>query len=122
MSTTGIARPVVNERTAQIPLGELHRRIVDKFTIDDLKTVCLRLEVNWDEIAGETLSAKSRELLLYLDRRGRLNELNGAIATRDNSKPVRHISTVDELRGYLGFWDGLIVRRVLRTIRRGRMS
>jgi hypothetical protein len=110
----------VTDSPVQPAHGGLLHRIVAKYTLEDLRNVCLDLQVSWDEIAGETLSSKARELILYLNRRGRLNELNLAIAARDRANPVRSIVT--ELCRYLGVWQRVNTARVLHTIRKHRLS
>lgn len=51
--------------------------ILDKrFNKEELRTLCLELEdVDYDDLGGEGKSGKARELVSYLDRRGRTYEL-----------------------------------------------
>ena len=52
------------------------RDIIEKrFNLDELKSICLDLNVNFENLPGDTLSAKAREFILYLGRRQRLLEL-----------------------------------------------
>jgi tetratricopeptide (TPR) repeat protein len=59
-------------------LSQLHRFIADRFDLEELRTLCFDLGVNYDELGGEGLSAKARELLAYLDRRDRIPDLTAA--------------------------------------------
>lgn len=54
---------------------QLLNDISDSFDETELKEICLRLNVNYGHISGANLRDKSRELILYLDRRDRLTEL-----------------------------------------------
>jgi|GEM_PF-4941739 len=45
------------------------------FNRDEIQTLCFDLNVNWDNLAGETEEGKIRELTAYLERRHRLGEL-----------------------------------------------
>jgi tetratricopeptide (TPR) repeat protein len=49
-------------------LSLLHRFIARTHTLDELRTLCMDLGANYDELAGETLSAKARELILWVGR------------------------------------------------------
>ncbi|MCL5997651.1 MAG: tetratricopeptide repeat protein [Chloroflexi bacterium] len=50
---------------------------MEHYTTEELKTLCFNLHVDYDELETSSLSkaAKARELILYLDRRERLEEL-----------------------------------------------
>lgn len=54
-----------------------HRFIVEHLNLDELQTLCFELSVNYDDLAGEALSGKARELILRLGRERRLDELLG---------------------------------------------
>ncbi len=49
------------------------------FSLDELRTLCFDLEVDHESLAGEGKEAKARELVLYLQRRGELDQLTDAI-------------------------------------------
>jgi len=56
--------------------GVLRRRLVEGMNYDDLNKLCwFHLGVDPELIAGENVNSKSRELVLYMKRRGRLGEL-----------------------------------------------
>jgi hypothetical protein len=50
-------------------LSHLRQIIAEHYSLEELRTLCFDLGVNYDELGGEGLSAKARELLAYLDRR-----------------------------------------------------
>ncbi|WP_420628166.1 tetratricopeptide repeat protein [Candidatus Leptofilum sp.] len=45
------------------------------FNLAEIRTLCLNLEVDFDELAGEEKSSKIRELILYMERKGRWADL-----------------------------------------------
>lgn len=51
------------------------------FNLEDLKTLCFRLDVDYDHLGGEGQIGKARELIRYLQKRGRLNELQTVLAS-----------------------------------------
>jgi len=57
------------------PLSQLHRFIVDHYNLDEFRTLCFDLEVTYDDLPGETLSGKARELILHLRRKDQLERL-----------------------------------------------
>ncbi len=60
-------------------LSRLHRLLVDAFDLDELRTLCFDLDVRFDDLGGEGVSAKARELLLRLDRAKRTAALLGIL-------------------------------------------
>jgi internalin A len=56
-------------------LPTLLRSLNRNFNDDDFRTVCLDLGIKYDNLLGEGLKGKQRELLLLLQRNGRLPEL-----------------------------------------------
>jgi len=55
--------------------------VVKHFDLQELCTLVFDLGVDWDELGGETKSARVRELIAYLQRRNRLGDLITAIET-----------------------------------------
>ena len=49
------------------------------YTLDGLKTLCFNLFVDYDNLSGDTKSAKGRELILHIERAGRLGDLEAAL-------------------------------------------
>jgi hypothetical protein len=56
-------------------ITQLRLRLVEQFDLDGLRTLCQDLAIAYDDVAGETLSAKARELIIFLGQRGRLRDL-----------------------------------------------
>ena len=56
----------------------LQRLLVAHFDLDELKTLCFDVHVDFDELAGETKSAKARELVKHCYRHGLLDKLHEA--------------------------------------------
>ncbi|MBK7896929.1 MAG: hypothetical protein IPJ90_19000 [Anaerolineaceae bacterium] len=54
---------------------KLHTLIDQSFNIDDLKTLCFNLHIDYDSILGEGKKAKIRELILEFERINKTNEL-----------------------------------------------
>ncbi|HOU39993.1 MAG TPA: SUMF1/EgtB/PvdO family nonheme iron enzyme [Promineifilum sp.] len=49
------------------------------YTLDGLKTLCFNLFVDYDNLSGDTKNGKGRELILHLERAGRLGDLEAAL-------------------------------------------
>src|SRR5688572_15399390 len=64
-------------------LADLRRNIIQQYSHEEFKTLCFDLGVRYDLLPGESYDDKARELILFLDRRGRLEELT----TRLQSNP-----------------------------------
>ena len=52
-----------------------HGQMAHSFSVDELRQIAFDLGVNFEELPGETLSAKCRELYLHMERRGDLHRL-----------------------------------------------
>lgn len=63
-------------------LAELHQFLDTSFNEEELKTLCLYLQVDYDNLPTIGKSNKARELVTYLARRGRLAELQPAITAQ----------------------------------------
>jgi WD40 repeat protein len=55
-------------------LAQLLENLVNYFDLEELRTLCFNLDVNYDNLGGEGIEAKARELLGLLDRSGRIPE------------------------------------------------
>jgi MoxR-like ATPase len=64
----------------------LRRKICEVFDLSELATLCFDLGINsFDSIAGQTLESKTRELIAYFERRGRVSDLFGYLReSREN--------------------------------------
>ncbi len=58
----------------------LHQTLTARYDLEELRTLCAQLGVPYDDLRGEGRSAKTRELILRMQRRDRLDELAAAIA------------------------------------------
>lgn len=56
-------------------LADLHQNINQHFDISELKSICLELNIDYENLSGYNKLDKCRELISYLQRRGRLNDL-----------------------------------------------
>lgn len=61
--------------TSSVSYVLLQQKLEDAFSLDELKQLCFVLEVNFDNLEGNTLTAKSRELVMYCYRYGRTADL-----------------------------------------------
>ena len=86
------------------PLTQLHQFIVRHYSLDELRTLCLDLGVNDDELGGEGLSARTRELLLRLGRRGGFAALLARLA-QQRPKTFDLTFTPDALYAALPAWQ-----------------
>lgn len=53
----------------------LREILITRFDEQDLKDLCFELRVDYDSLRGEGKAAKARELIIYLDNRGRIADL-----------------------------------------------
>ncbi|MBK9054264.1 MAG: hypothetical protein IPL78_26155 [Chloroflexi bacterium] len=53
-------------------LGNLHRLLDQYFDLEDVRSLCVDLGVDYDSVRGEGKSARVRELIVALARNGRL--------------------------------------------------
>ncbi|MEZ4593691.1 MAG: hypothetical protein R3D55_21490 [Chloroflexota bacterium] len=77
-------------------LGLLRQNIAASFNLDEIRTICLDIAINYEELSGETLSARAVSLVAYCQRRQLLTAL---------------ITRCAELRAHLNWWDGLEMYR-----------
>jgi V8-like Glu-specific endopeptidase len=67
-------------------LSAIHKLLLTYFSEEELKTLCLSLGVNYDDLPATGRDNKARELVTYLNRRDRLRELQTAVmSTRPNA-------------------------------------
>jgi hypothetical protein len=57
----------------------LHRAIDTHFSLDELRTLCFDLHIDFDNLGGEGKQGKARELALHCERTGKIPELLEAI-------------------------------------------
>ena len=59
--------------------GSLRAVLAEAFTDDDLRDLCFDMSIDYESLPGDNKSAKARELVLYCQKRGRLEELAGHV-------------------------------------------
>lgn len=64
--------------TSRTPLLDLLKQ---RYDLEELRTLCFDVGVNFDDLRGEGRSGKARELILQLQRTGRLGELISRVCT-----------------------------------------
>lgn len=61
--------------TQMSDMGILHEQMGATFSDGDLRDLCFELKIDFDDLPGSGKRSKVRELILYMQRRGRLEEL-----------------------------------------------
>ena len=74
-------------------LGQLRRLLVQHFSADDLRSLCQDLGVDYDVLPGEGTDAKARELIAFMEKRGRLADLVGAAQRERPNAPWPVVSS-----------------------------
>lgn len=59
--------------------ANLRRALVQYFDLEELRTLCFDLQVDFDSLPGNNKGAKARELVIYWQNRGQLQRLVDAI-------------------------------------------
>ena len=54
---------------------KIARALNTHFNMSELKALCFELQINYDDLPGSARSDKARELVTFMERRGRLPEL-----------------------------------------------
>jgi hypothetical protein len=55
--------------------ARLRENLIRYFDGEELRTLCHDLGVDYDDLKGEGKAARARDLIVYLDHRGRISEL-----------------------------------------------
>ena len=69
--------PPAAEATAHA--SALRRILVERFDLEELRTLCFDLSIDYDALRGEGKEARARELIAYLQRRRQLDQLTSYI-------------------------------------------
>ncbi|MFC1713296.1 hypothetical protein ACFL6S_06505 [Candidatus Poribacteria bacterium] len=64
---------------SRLSLAELRRIIVKYLDLEELRTLCQDLGIDYDSLRGEGKTGKARELIGLMERRGRLLELEAVV-------------------------------------------
>ncbi len=67
--------PRLEKLNADSPQTVLRHYLLANYSMDELEQMAQKLSVDWDIIAGDSKKSKVRNLLLYLYRRNRVDEL-----------------------------------------------
>lgn len=67
--------PALGTDTTGLDEVALRQILTQRFSFEELHTLCADLRVSFDDLKGEGQEAKARELIAYLERRERLGEL-----------------------------------------------
>lgn len=71
--------PVKDGKPAGVDAVALQQFIAEFFNLEDMRDLALRLDVDFEDVAGETKEAKARALVSYMKRRKRLVELRDLV-------------------------------------------
>ena len=71
IDTLGAASPLPD---AVDPVA-LHQHLVKQFTLDEIRTLCFELGIDFDVLPGEGKESKARELVIYCRNRAMLEQL-----------------------------------------------
>lgn len=63
------------EQPEQDHLVRLREMLVDRFSEEELRTLCFDMALDYDMLPGQGKGGKARELIAYLERRQRIDEL-----------------------------------------------
>lgn len=58
-----------------LDLARLHQMFIERFSESDLRSLTFYLNIDYEELAGEGVASKARELIQYVERRGRIHDL-----------------------------------------------
>ncbi len=65
--------------TADASPTQIREALIQRFSLEELRTLCFDINVDFDSLAGEGKSGKARELVAHMQRRSRLPGLVDAI-------------------------------------------
>lgn len=85
-------------------LKKLRQILVNRFNVSDLRDICFELEVEFEDLGGESKKDKARELLDYLKRRERILDL---VRTGERLRPDIHWGQVFQADEKVSFGDRL---------------
>jgi nucleoside phosphorylase len=74
VNVTNVQLQLARTPTAQYR-SKLRQNLSETFSDNELRDLCIDMDVDYESLPGEGKSAKARELIAYCERRGRLPEL-----------------------------------------------
>jgi hypothetical protein len=75
------AKPVAANPFSGADLARIRHALVDSFDLDELRTLCFDLGMDFESLPGQSKPAKAREMVNYWRNRHDLNSLTEAIRT-----------------------------------------
>ncbi|MCL4872299.1 MAG: hypothetical protein KJ063_25340 [Anaerolineae bacterium] len=92
-------------------LTEMHQLLVRHFSQEELKTLCFNLGIDFDDLDAVGRTHKARELVQYMGRRGRIEELTSIMAAeRPNLLSKKNIGQLSFGHLYLPTYHGGVFR------------
>lgn len=67
--------PRVEKLDSDSPPTILRHYLLSKYSLTDLQNICREMDIDWEIIAGDSKKSRVRNLLLYLYRRNRIDQL-----------------------------------------------
>jgi len=90
------------------------KTVMDKhFTQEEIRDLCFDLDVDYDNLAGETKAGKIRELILYMARDGRLEDLIKRVRRMRPNAELPGVWSEDDGWDQIGWLDVLADEAVL---------
>lgn len=71
------------------------------FSLEEMNQLCFSLGIEPEDITGNTRAEKSREIVLYLHRRGRISELRNAVKKQRPNVDFDEDVTIEAIARYL---------------------
>jgi hypothetical protein len=68
--------------TPASPSLRLYAALQKHFNLQELRGLCFELHINWENLSGDALNAKCRELVEFCERHDRLAELRAAVLAK----------------------------------------
>jgi len=81
--------------SVQVDLSKLHQLLTEHFNLEDLRTLCFELNVDYDDLPGEGKTAKARELVILLYGDSRVSELLKIGCEKHSYVPWADVLTAD---------------------------
>lgn len=75
---------------------KLHQTLLKTFDLEELRTLCFALSVEFDDLRGEGRAAKARELVRLFQRSNRLEQLAAKISSRDDRQSANKRNPLKE--------------------------
>ena len=87
-------------------LSQIRRLLSELFSEGELRTFAFDLNVDYDDLAGDTKQDKARELVLYFSRRGAIAVLVEALEYERPNADLTSVSINEETKGFDGAIPG----------------